>query len=232
MGGNTMKATGTTARHGRGRRRAFTTAFCSMLVFALGLGQAMIPAANADAPTLTMGQVQTTSGGQLAVDSLNVDLDQWANLAGQGWQNGDLNKNNSAYAEGDVVPFRLAIEGLGAGQHTIRPQLRLHGRGSRGIRLPRHVRRDGEPRAVRSGWRRGVLDVPRPPQRGHRAVQERPLRARRASRFDDQGGSDGRGAQAFAGVSRNLTMYGGTIDNLTVPTHSDRPTTRARPTSR
>jgi hypothetical protein len=65
MGGNTMKATRNTARHGRGRRRAFTTAFCSMLVFALGLGQAMIPAANADAPNLTMGQVQTSSG-QLA----------------------------------------------------------------------------------------------------------------------------------------------------------------------
>ena len=41
-----------------------------MLVFALGLGQAMIPAANADAPNLTMGQVQTTSGGQLAAATL------------------------------------------------------------------------------------------------------------------------------------------------------------------
>ena len=70
MGGNTMKATRNTARHGRGRRRAFTTAFCSMLVFALGLGQAMIPAANADAPNLTMGQVQTTGGGQLAAATL------------------------------------------------------------------------------------------------------------------------------------------------------------------
>jgi uncharacterized repeat protein (TIGR01451 family) len=49
-----------------------------MLVFALGLGQAMIPAANADAPNLTMGQVQTTSGGQLAAATLtggDVDID-------------------------------------------------------------------------------------------------------------------------------------------------------------
>jgi len=30
-----------------------------------------------------------------------------------------LNGNNSSYAEGDVVPFRLAIEGLTAGSHTI-----------------------------------------------------------------------------------------------------------------
>ena len=61
-----MRSQGTTARHGRGRRRAFTTAFCSLLVFAMGLGQAVIPAANAGAPTLTMGQVQTTSQGTLA----------------------------------------------------------------------------------------------------------------------------------------------------------------------
>src|SRR5512147_2541515 len=104
----------------RGRRRALVTVICSMVVFTAGLGQAVIPAANAGAPSLTMGPVQTTSGGQLVANtSLNVNLDQWANLAGQGWQNGDLNKNNSAYHEGDVVPFRLAIEGLSAGQHTI-----------------------------------------------------------------------------------------------------------------
>src|SRR4029453_14340879 len=45
-------------------------------------------------------------------------LDQYANLDAE-WQNGDLNGNNSAYAEGEVVPFRLAIEGLGAGRNPI-----------------------------------------------------------------------------------------------------------------
>src|SRR3990170_3910162 len=50
--------------------------------------------------------------------SLNVDLDQYANDDAE-WQNGNLNGNNSAYEEGDVVPFRLAIEGLSAGSHTI-----------------------------------------------------------------------------------------------------------------
>ena len=70
MGGNTMKATKSTTPSGRGRKRAFVTAFCSMLVFALGLGQAVIPAANADAPSLTMGQVQTTSTGALAAVGL------------------------------------------------------------------------------------------------------------------------------------------------------------------
>jgi hypothetical protein len=54
--------------------------------------------------------------------SLGVNLDQCANsprTSPCGWQNGDLNKNNSTYAEGLVVPFRLAIEGLSAGPHTI-----------------------------------------------------------------------------------------------------------------
>ena len=41
-----------------------------------------------------------------------VDLDQWANKPVAAWQNGNLNGTNSLYAEGLVVPFRLAIEGL------------------------------------------------------------------------------------------------------------------------
>ncbi len=53
-----------------------------------------------------------------APDGAGVNLDQWANTDGA-WQNGDLNKNNSVYAEGEVVPFRLAIEGLTPGVHTI-----------------------------------------------------------------------------------------------------------------
>src|SRR5512138_1071313 len=55
----------------------------------------------------------------LAAGSLTVNLDQCANdTTPCTWQNGDLNGNNSAYAEGDVVPFRLAIEGLTAGTHS------------------------------------------------------------------------------------------------------------------
>src|SRR5690349_10425614 len=53
----------------------------------------------------------------------SANLDQWANGAppptGESWQNGNLNGNNSAYAEGKAVPFRLALEGLTAGTHTI-----------------------------------------------------------------------------------------------------------------
>jgi hypothetical protein len=47
-----------------------------------------------------------------------VNLDQWATLDAA-WQNGNLNGNNARYPEGGVVPFRLAIEGLSSGSHTI-----------------------------------------------------------------------------------------------------------------
>jgi hypothetical protein len=49
----------------------------------------------------------------------SANLDQWANghppPTSESWQNGNLNGNNSAYAEGRAVPFRLALEGLSGG---------------------------------------------------------------------------------------------------------------------
>ena len=48
----------------------------------------------------------------------SVNLDQWATYA-PAWQNGNLNGNNTRYPEGGIVPFRLAIEGMKAGAHTI-----------------------------------------------------------------------------------------------------------------
>src|SRR3954466_7795174 len=47
-----------------------------------------------------------------------VDLDQWASTD-KAWQNGNLNGNNSKYPEGGVVPFRLAMEGMSVGNHSI-----------------------------------------------------------------------------------------------------------------
>ncbi|HEX5077086.1 MAG TPA: hypothetical protein VFW03_28005 [Gemmatimonadaceae bacterium] len=51
-----------------------------------------------------------------------ANLDQWANghppPTAEAWQNGNLNGNNSAYAEGKAVPFRLAIEGLTGNNNT------------------------------------------------------------------------------------------------------------------
>ena len=50
--------------------------------------------------------------GTAGASSVGTNLDQWANLPGQGWQNGDLQQNNSAYPENHVVPFRETITGL------------------------------------------------------------------------------------------------------------------------
>src|SRR5690242_701288 len=56
----------------------------------------------------------------------SVNIDQCANgqlgaptTCPPGWQNGDLNPENSHYAEGDSVPFRVALGGLSAGSHTL-----------------------------------------------------------------------------------------------------------------
>src|SRR5690349_22121442 len=60
-----------------------------------------------------------TTGPTRAAASVN--LDQWATLDAA-WQNGNLNGNNTRYPEGGIVPFRLAVEGLSKGSHTIRVQ--------------------------------------------------------------------------------------------------------------
>ena len=63
---------------------------------------------------LTPGGPSFAAGG-----SVGVNLDQCANNVPRGgdctWQNGDLNGNNSQYAEGLAIPFRLTIDGLNAG---------------------------------------------------------------------------------------------------------------------
>jgi len=68
--------------------------------------------------SLTLAAVTLGVAPQPARAATTVNLDQWASTAIQ-WQNGNLNGNNSRYPEGGVVPFRLAIEGLPVGTHTI-----------------------------------------------------------------------------------------------------------------
>jgi uncharacterized repeat protein (TIGR01451 family) len=210
---------------GRSGRRALVTAFCSLLVFAVGFGQAALPA-NAGAPSLTMGQVDTGGGGTArsasstvlagSLASLNVDLDQWANLPGQGWQNGDLNQNNSAYHESDVVPFRLAIEGLSAGQHTIHLNYDFTAGGHEAYDFLATWDDTESPNLCGSGGGAVSSLCPSLPSANTAAFKSDPF----APGPPTKAGKTVAGAEAFAGVSRNLTMYGGTIDSLTVPSHS------------
>jgi len=211
--------------HRRHGRRALGTAFCSLLVFAAGFGQAALPA-NAGAPSLTMGQVDTGDGGSArtassavtsaALGSLNVNLDQWANQSGQGWQNGDLNKNNSAYHESDVVPFRLAIEGLSAGQHTIHLNYDFTAGGHLAYDFLATWNDTESPNLCGSGGGAVSSLCPSLPAANTSTFKSDPF----APGSPTKPGKTVAGAEAFAGVSRNLTMYGGTIDSLTVPSHS------------
>ncbi len=69
-----------------------------MFTLAVGLGLQLVP------PVLAA--------------STTVNLDQWA-TKDAAWQNGNLNGNNSRYPEGGIVPFRIALEGLKPGKHSI-----------------------------------------------------------------------------------------------------------------
>jgi uncharacterized repeat protein (TIGR01451 family) len=219
-----------TDRTRRGRRGAFTSLFCLLLLFSVAFGQAGLTAW-AGGLSLSMGQSKagsgsvakgSTSGSTLgataatALTSVGVNLDQFANLPGQGWQNGDLNGNNSAYSEGDVVPFRLAIEGLAAGQHTI------------------HLNHDfvtggSEAYDFLATW--NVTENPNkcanPSAGGASSHCPSSLGAADTHAFPGDSfspsvspGLSVNGAIAFAGASRNLTMYGGTVNSITVPAHA------------
>jgi len=219
-----------TDRTRRARRGAFTSLFCLLLLFSVAFGQAGLTAW-AGGLSLSMGQSKAGSGSvaksstsgstasaltTAAATSLNVNLDQFANLPGQGWQNGDLNGNNSAYGEGDVVPFRLAIEGLAAGQHTIHLNYDFLTSGS-------------EAYDFLATW--NVTENPNkcadPSAGGASSHCPNSLGAADTHAFPGDPFSPAvspgltvNGAMAFSGVSRNLTMYGGTVDSISVPAHA------------
>ena len=212
------------------RRGGFTSLFCLLLLFSVAFGQAGLTAW-AGGLSLSMGQSKAGSGSvaksstlgstapaltTAAAGSLNVNLDQFANLPGKGWQNGDLNGNNSAYGEGDVVPFRLALEGLAAGQHTIHLNYDFLTGGS-------------EAYDFLATW--NVTENPNkcadPSAGGASSQCPNNLGAADTQAFTGDSFSPAvspgltvNGAIAFAGVSRNLTMYGGTVTGITVPAHA------------
>src|SRR6476659_3660575 len=214
----------------RARRGAFTSLFCLLLLFSVAFGQAGLTAW-AGGLSLSMGQSKAGSGSvakgstsgstagattATALTSLGVNLDQFANLPGQGWQNGDLNGNNSAYGEGDVVPFRLAIEGLAAGQHTIHLNYDFLTGGS-------------EAYDFLATW--NVTENPNkcadPSAGGASSHCPNSLGAADLHAFPGDPftpavspGLSVNGAMAFSGVGRNLTMYGGTVNSITAPAHA------------
>jgi hypothetical protein len=140
----------------------------------------------------------------------SVNLDQWATIA-PAWQNGNLNGNNTRYPEGGIVPFRLAVEGLKAGSHSIRIQYDFTAGGHKAYDFL----------ALYTGW-----VSPSSCGAGGGGVSSMcpSLPGSHSTAFPSDGFStDGltvRGAEDYSGVSRRLTIWGGSITSITGPVHA------------
>src|SRR6186997_273704 len=171
-------------------RRSALAAVASLAVAALALAPG--------GPAVTEVRAATT-----------VNLDQWATYA-PAWQNGNLNGNNTRYPEGGIVPFRLAIEGLKAGAHTITIQYDFTAGGHKAYDFL----------ATYTGWVSPSMCG------GGGAVSSMcpSLPGSNSGAFPSDGSStDGltvRGAEDYSGVSRRLTIWGGTIGSITGPKHA------------
>lgn len=167
----------------------------------------------ASATALFVGALMAVSlgtGGSARAAGLSVDLDQWATLSAA-WQNGDLNGNNTTYPEGGVVPFRLAIEGLSAGSHSIHLNYDFTAGGHKAYDFL----------STWNAWRSPSLCAPK----GGAVSSLCPgLGAASTASFPtDTYKTDGltvAGAQAYSTFSRRLTIYGGTITSISAPVHS------------
>src|SRR5512138_2354987 len=180
------------------RHTALAAVSVLTILMALGMGTILNGAA-APAPA-----VQSASG------SLNVNLDQCANdTTPCSWQNGDLNGNNSAYAEGDVVPFRLAVEGLSSGQHSIHINYDFTAGGHEAYDyLATYNATETVDLCATGGG--GVSSLcPSLPAPGIAAFPSDPFAVPGANNLTVAG------AEAAGGVSRNLMIFGGSIVTIT-----------------
>jgi hypothetical protein len=140
----------------------------------------------------------------------SVNLDQWATLD-HAWQNGNLNGNNTRYPEGGIVPFRLAVEGLSKGSHSIRIQYDFTAGGHKAYDfLARY-----------NGW---VSPPMCAPSGGAISSMCPSLPTPSSAAFPSDGfKTDGltvKGAEAYSGVVRRLTIWGGSITSISGPAHA------------
>ena len=150
-------------------------------------------------------------GRTLAAASVN--LDQWATLD-HAWQNGNLNGNNTRYPEGGIVPFRIAIEGLSAGAHSITIQYDFTAGGHKAYDFL----------ATYNGW---VNPGPCNASGGGISSMCPSLPSTHSAAFPSDGyvadGLSVRNAEAYSGVARRLTIWGGSISSISGPTHAGSP---------
>jgi hypothetical protein len=142
---------------------------------------------------------------------VTVDLDQWAS-SDAAWQNGNLNGNNSRYPEGGIVPFRLAIEGLKAGAHSIHINYDFTAGGHKAYDFLAtwNVTNAKGKICAKSGGAISSM-CPDMPQPSSFAFPSDTFVAN---------GLSVRGAEQYSGAPRRLTIWGGTITSISAPKHA------------
>jgi hypothetical protein len=140
-----------------------------------------------------------------------VDLDQWASTD-KAWQNGNLNGNNSRYPEGGIVPFRLALEGLKAGNHSIHIDYDFTAGGHKAYDFLAtwNVTNAAGKVCIKSGGAISSM-CPSLPASSSAAMPADPFKAN---------GLSVSGAEAYSGAPRRLTIWGGTITSIGRPSHA------------
>ncbi len=168
------------------------------------------------APLLaTLPRFVTFGGGPL-----NVNLDQCANGSPNfvdlhcDWQNGNINGSNSEYGEGQSIPYRLFISGLDPSvSHTIHINYDFTEGGEKAfdfLTTWNVTQMGGDPCS-------GAAAVPTPCPPGAATTFGFPGDSFNPS---NKGSLTVNGAIADAAVSRNLTIYNGTIKSISLVTHS------------
>jgi hypothetical protein len=146
-----------------------------------------------------------------AVAATTVNLDQWASTD-LAWQNGNLNGNNSRYPEGGIVPFRLAMEGMSVGIHTIHINYDVTAGGHKAydfLATWNVTNAIGKACATSGG---GISSMcPSLPASSSMAFPSDPY---------VMDGLSIHGAQVYSGAPRRLTIWGGTLLSISAPTHS------------
>jgi hypothetical protein len=149
--------------------------------------------------SLTLALPATVAAGT------SVNLDQWASTDAA-WQNGNLNGNNSRYPEGGIVPFRLAVEGLKAGAHSITIQYDFTANGHKAYDFLAtwNVTNAKGKICTPSGGAISSM-CPRMPASSSAAFPSDAFKAN---------GLSVSGAMTYSGAPRRLTIWGGTITSI------------------
>jgi hypothetical protein len=158
--------------------------------------------------------LMVTAWPRAARAGTTVNLDQWASTD-IAWQNGNLNGNNSRYPEGGIVPFRLALEGLKAGNHTIHLNYDVTAGGHKAydfLATWNITNAAGRICATSGG---GISSMcPGMPTASSAAFPSDGYR---------MDGLTVHGAQLYSAAPRRLTIWGGTIQSVSAPVHSGSP---------